>query len=72
MCVCTLNLKTFLSDNVPLHSKCVVIFFYRKQQDVANGKSRDDIWYEPGPQVIEPDPLEIQDGFLRTRTEQRI
>lgn len=40
------------------------LYYYRKQQYVANWESCYDIWNEPCPQVADSDPLDIQNCFL--------
>lgn len=39
--------------------------YYRKQQNVADREGGDDVRYEPCPEVTEPDPLDVQNSFLR-------
>lgn len=46
--------------------------YYRKQQYVADWESSYNVRYEPRPQVTDSDPLDIQNSFLRKRTEQQI
>lgn len=40
------------------------IYYYRKQQYIADWESSYNVRYEPCPQVTHSDPLDIQNSFL--------